>query len=216
MRKGTILAAAALAVGMASLGIAAAPANAANAANAAKAASTVRVVPNYTDRTDVQLCDDGANTLCMTADGTFVVSDPSDPDNAQELDVIELNNCGGTVTASPACPFPSGSGLNSKYKGDTIVGITDNATSMAFLSNQANEEGGLMTEALTGNGQVWVQVGDLVGSNANAEFINVYQSTGFGGNAVAQIACDNGVSGQQMVTTDIEDASVGCLWHVVT
>ena len=213
MRKATILAAAAaLAVGMLNLSIAAVPAS---------AAGIVKAVPGYTDRTNVQLCDAEASPLCMNGyDGSNepVHAYPDTPGDAQDLDIVQLNNCGGTVTVSPACPWaanegptgPGGLSFNRIYEGDVIVGITDAANSMAFRADNSD-----LVESLTGSGQVWVQAGNLVGSNAGALFVNVDQSVAQEGEAVA---CDDGPAGDEMSVDSLNTVEPynDCAWHVVT
>ena len=73
-----------------------------------------------------------------------------------------------TILAA-ACPFTPGEGpagpggitFNQLYEGDAIAGITDTANSTAFRTGQSD-----IAESLNGVGQVWVQAGNLVGSDA--------------------------------------------------
>jgi hypothetical protein len=192
MRKVTILAVVALAAGTVNVGIAAGP------ADAVALASTVSAARSFTNLHDVELCDNTANSLCMNGfdgDGGSVNSFPFTPGDAQDVSVIKLTNCGGTVTDVPACPFAAGTHLNSKFQGDPIVGITLDANGYAFRADGM----GSMLESSAGSGQVWVLDGN--------SYVNVADSSN---NGLPQFACDDGHSGHPMFVSPTLTAN--CVW----
>lgn len=194
MRKLAILAA--LTACLANIGIATAP------AGAVALAGAVRATPRFTNLHDVELCDSDGSGLCMNGfDGEngAVKSFPLTPGDAQDVSVTQLSNCGGTVTDVPACPFLAGLGLNSKFQGDPIVGITLDANGFGF---RAQPNDGSMYESSGGPGMVWVLDGNT--------YINVAISSGVGS---AEYACDDGHSGHQMFV--ITKLTANCLWGAV-
>jgi hypothetical protein len=156
---------------------------------------------------DVELCNLASSSLCMNGfdgDGAAVKGYPFTPGDAQDVNVYLQLNCGGTVTHS--CPFTLGSGMNDEYFGDTIIGILNDANSMVYRSNSSGDG---VIESQAGNGQVWVQSGDLAGAHPMAVLVNVYASDRAG---VPIVACTDG-TGVPLQLAQYESSN--CNWQAV-
>lgn len=176
----------------------------------AAAAISFGVAPvpaSATPFTNVVLCDLEASPLCMSGfdgNGGAVKGEPINPGQAQDVNVDVLSNCGGKVTNT--CPFTEGLGLNKFFNGDSIVSITNRANGMTYRSDSQALK--VVEVSGGGNGQVWVQAGDLTGSHPGAFLVNVYASDKLG---AAVEACTTGSGGQLF----LEEQSVGsaCQWQ---
>lgn len=183
---------------MAGLGVATAP------AGANVRARTVSATPDFVNKIDTQLCDQ--HRYCMNGfdgDGGQVNDFPLTPGPAQNLDILQQSNCGGSVTVNPDCPFTPGSDLNAQYKGDTIVVIQLEANKYNF---RLTSDGGDLHEASGGDGQLWVIDGLI---DDQADLINVDATNKRGGGAV--YACADDISGDPVIGSDVL-ASPTCVW----
>jgi hypothetical protein len=158
---------------------------------------------------NVVLCDLEASPLCMSGydgNGGAVKGEPINPGAAQDVNVTVLTNCGGTVTNT--CPFTEGLGLNKLFNGASIVSITNRANGMTYRSDSQALK--VVEVSGGGNGQVWVQVGDMTGSNPGAFLVNVYASDKLG---VAEIACTTGSGGQLFLEQQNSASEPACQWQ---
>ncbi len=123
-----------------------------------------------------QVCDAGANALCLTdagdaqQRGTPIKLDAGPGDQAgAEWRIYQVSDCGGSVTAN--CPF-SRTSWDSSYLGDPIVIIASAAVPGCAASRPGDPaKVGLEDCALTES--LWV---DARSSHATAAFINVERS----------------------------------------
>ena len=151
---------------------------------------------------DVVLCNHQNPALCMNGydgNGGPVNGYPYTPGAAQNVDVTALTECGGTVTST--CPFTD-TAFDQHFLGKSIISITNRANKMTYRSDS---QGLAVIEATGGgDGQVWVQLGDLNGSNLGAVLINVYASDKLG---QTEEVCSSGSGGQLFL---VEPGS--CRW----
>jgi hypothetical protein len=200
----TVLAAATLAIGMASIGVAAAPAGAGVQARAAGAAGAA---PDFVNKTSVQLCAASLHNQCMSSTGGAggLVRDQSlNAGGAQNVDILQQTVCGmgSAVTVNPDCPFTPGSNFNADLKNRTIAIIELVSTGHNFhgTADQRLREG-------TGDGQLWVIDGDLT-SNDGAFLINVNWSNE---DTALEYACTDGVPGDPIVLSQTGNG-LDCRW----
>jgi hypothetical protein len=171
-------AAAILAAGTASLGIAVTPASA-------------------TGFGDVQLCTDFNSLECMNGyDGDFghVKNYPWTPGAAQDTNVDPVNyaGCGGTVTDT--CPFTSTT-LDHTFKGDSIVSLFNSTNGMVYRNLSGTDN--IVETSGGGTGQDWVQHGSL--SSGGASFVNIYAANQSGTN---MFVCTGGAAGDDLFLED--------------
>lgn len=185
-------AAAALAAGAVSLGMALAPASAALAP----------------DNAGTQLCDNQTPRLCMSGfDGNFgvVKGFPVNPGAGQNV-TLPLNSaaCGGGFVTSD-CPFTPGLDLNNTFNGDPIITIVNDANGMNFRSNSAGT--GIVESSDPGDGQLWVIDG--------VKLVNVYASDKLNEVDHYKRACTMG-SGVQVAITSSTFGGNNCQWFIVS
>jgi hypothetical protein len=114
------------------------------------------------------LCDQESTALCMDAPALndTVNGVAYHPGNNQDVSVAVSTNCGGTVTSN--CPFALGLGDNNLFLGKSLITITNLHSADHYAYNPDN----FIYEVGSGNGQVYVQVGDMI--NGFAYLVNVY------------------------------------------
>jgi len=132
-----------------------------------------------------------------------VNGDAYHPGNAQDLSVSVETNCGGKVTST--CPFTVGLGDNNLFIGDSIVDIHNLHTGDAYAYNPDN----LIYEVGSGNGQVYVQVGNMV--NGFAYLVNVYATDLTNTYQDPVYICTNG-SGNALLGKPGNQTSTDCGW----
>jgi hypothetical protein len=183
------------------LNLAAVPASA--SPRTASAVHPSAITPD-TGFTNVQLCiTDPADTLCMSGhDGTGGTITGSGSPDAQQGDVdvvVASDECDDTGTveykpnANPPvfCPFTSHL-IDNMHKGQSIVQIENVANSMVYRTSDDSS----VIESPTGDGQLWVQDGDLGGSNPQAVLINVKASNDDVGGFGEMVCAEETASGQ--------------------
>jgi hypothetical protein len=151
------------------------------------------------------LCDQESTALCMDApmiNGT-VNGAHYHPGNNQDVSVAVSTNCGGTVTSN--CPFTTGLGDNSLFLGKSLITITN----LHSADHYAYNPGNLIYEVESGNGQVYVQVGDLI--NGFAYLVNVYATDLTGVYQEPVYICTNG-NGSALFGETGNPASTDCGW----
>jgi hypothetical protein len=131
------------------------------------------------------LCDQESTALCMNAPGLGTVNGAHyHPGDAQDVSEAVSTNCGGKVTSN--CPFTLGLGDNNLFLGDSLVTITNLHAGDPYAYNPDN----FIYEVESGNGQVYVQLGDEV--NGFAYLINVYATDLLGVYQDPVYICTNG------------------------
>ncbi len=172
MRKSLALAAV---LAASALSLAAAPASA--SPGNAPAVHPGTISPD-TAFTGVQLCETGSG-LCMSGhDGNPgpINAEPFATGVAETVNIIAASECGGTVEYEPNaatpvfCPFADHA-LDNQYKGDDLV-VIQNADNL--LTYRATPQDTGVFESSAGDGEVWVQDGNLLASSGPAAgLINV-------------------------------------------
>jgi hypothetical protein len=104
--------------------------------------------------------------------------------------VNECNNGFVTNVGAP-CPFPAGSGLNTQFNGGRIVEIGNPNVTGDYASDSSE----FVNDVTSGNGQVWVQYGQIDNSGDYGMLVNLYQTLNNSDNSVSYLV-DNGNGGQ--------------------
>jgi hypothetical protein len=133
---------------------------------------------------DFEFENPGGLTLCMSGyDGNDGPVNGVSSGDHEHLDMDEGvdSDCGGTVQdgakgQGAPCPFADGSGLNTHFDGKSIVQLLNHQNGMNYAASGSGPANWGVIEENGGNGQLWVQVGDLTLGEAGASFVNVYAS----------------------------------------
>jgi hypothetical protein len=168
--------------------------------------------------TAIRVCSQGGNNLCMNGfNGPGgVIKGFADngitPDPKQDVNVDQVSNCGGVVTANATdgfCPF-SNHTLDTQLKGKQVVSIFNSANGMVYRW----DGGGGVVESTTGDGQVWVKDGDLTGASPGALLVNVEATNDNDG--IETFVCTNGPGAPLQATDEFGDPNnipSRCFWQ---
>jgi len=169
MRRILIAAAAALALPL----IMTAQANA-----AAPGSHRAPVRPDAPAVTGYEICDLGANYLCLndvadgTAGGTKINLNSGGPEYAGEFWVIASyspGGCGSEVSAANGCPF-SDKTLDSRYNTDSIVHLELGSHTSGCAAAQGDPPTNVALESCSVPEAGWVEIGNPKGGSA---FVNI-------------------------------------------
>ena len=186
----------------------------------------VSAVTPDNNHVDIRLCSEGTNNLCMNGDdgnfntdtngGGIIKGFPNSGihlDGHQDVNVVQTSNCGGGVVTA-TCPF-SNHTLDGQLRGDQIVSIQNSTNLMFYRVDEASQD---IVESPTGDGQVWVQDGDLTGANPGATLTNVEATDDFDG--IQVVICTNGTAAPLATFSNVPPAPHGpfptrCEWDGV-
>ncbi len=153
------------------------------------------------------VCDNNTSSNnCLSANGTqgdVVYGKAATVDNEETTSVNAATVCNGTDTVdgggTTACPFVSGSGMNSTYKGDLIVILSNVPEGAIFEADDSN-----IVQGHGGDGMEWVLAPNGTGVYI---LVSVYESNG----GTATFACSDGIDEPTLVSTQFL-GSGSCDW----
>ena len=116
-------------------------------------------------------------------------------------------NAGFVTDVGTPCPFKAGSGLNTIYKGGRIVEIGNPNVSGDYAAD-GNEE---VKDVTSGNGQIWVQVGQIDNSSDYGMLANLYWTNQDQGGDV-HFLTDDGSGGQLNVIPSPNGPAASLNW----
>jgi hypothetical protein len=158
---------------------------------------------------DGVLCDFESTPLCMNGyDGTggLIKGFHYTPGDAQDVAVTQDTTiCGPNGVVTSNCPFKLGLDLNTLYIKDPIVFISNYTNSKLYYADSSDNlrEGSI--------GDDFVVQGDLTGSNAKADLIDVQASNALSINREWDQACTTGL-GNAIVVRFPPASDADCVW----
>lgn len=186
-------------------------------------AGTISMARPASSTPAIEICTaNGGSSLCMNrkgggrTDGTSVIG-YSAGDNNNDFEYIRLsgkcNNGQVEVFAGGGCPFPSGSGLNSKYNGWYINAIESISDTNFCVGTQENSSGGILTPCpdVNGNGGGWGTVMVTCPAQTSCPLVN-YHWTVADGNRNGEGACSFTRGNQILFSYDLGSVSNQCKW----
>ena len=172
----------------------------------------------------VEICNNnGSSSLCMNrkgggrTDGTSVIGYSAGNVN-NDFEYIRLsgkcNNGQVEVLPGGGCPFPSGSGLNSKYNGWYINAVESISDTNYCVGSQENSSGAILTPCpdANGNNGGWGTVLITCPSQDNCPIVDLHWTIADAAYAAGEGPCAFTRSNQILMSYNLSSITGQCKW----